>query len=425
MMIKGNLMNLLKDNKDIYIFFDKPNIKNKEIDLERLTTGSRKIVFWKCEKGHSFERKMSEFKKSQSCPICRKEKSKNSVSENKQLINEWLFSKNKNIDPSLVGQGNNRLKAWWCCKNCKHEWKALIYSRAVKNSGCPKCSSRKQHSKNEMRIYAELKSLFKDVFNDYKVEGSSYDIYVKDINLLIEYDGFKWHKDRFKNDMKKNDIAEKNGFTLIRLREKGLSKINKDDILIPFDFNIRRDFKTQKSLINLLLINIEKHFDLKFEEYIKSDDFLNIDTYNIYENKIKHKKTVADDFLLDEWNYEKNNGILPKNVSFKTSTQYWWKCKKGDDHVWESSPSNRQIRKCPFCANKKVSVTNRFDLKEPLLLKLWNFDKNVIKPNELTNRNGTYKIFWNCGNCKKEIIKTVCSMVETKGFCSICKNYNN
>ena len=412
-------MNLLKNQKELLSFYDRD--RNKNIDLNSLTSGSRKIISWKCKNSHSFNRKMSEFKKSQSCPVCRI----NPVSNDKDLMKEWDYDKNSAQPPEKVSQGNNRLKVWWTCGHCDYNWKARVYSRTSKNAGCPKCASTKQHSKNEIRLYAELKSLFQNIFSDYKVENLSYDIYIKDINLLIEYDGYHWHKNSLEHDLKKNVIASNNGFDLIRLREKGLDKISKDDIVLPFDFNLRRDFKTQKELVNLLLVSIGEKFKIDFNVYIKNPEFLNLETYNKYENRIRHKNVVADNKeLSSQWNYENNKGILPENVSLKTSTLYWWKCSEGEDHVWESSPSNRQVRKCPFCSNKKISITNRFDLQEEVLLKLWDFSINKNQPADYTNRNSKDKIHWNCGNCHKEIKKTIRDMVDTKGYCPHCKKYN-
>ncbi len=417
-------MTLLKNAPDLFMHFDKE--KNKDIDLSILTTGSRTIVFWKCCNGHSFERKMADFNRSKSCKKCRMKE--NSLFENKKIMKEWDFSKNKDLNPKEINQNNNRLKVAWICKECSHQWNARVHSRAKKNSGCPKCASTKQHSKNEIRLYSELKTIFNEVVSDYKLEGFSYDIYIKDINLLIEYDGFKWHKDRYEKDMDKNIIASNNGFKLIRLREKGLNKLSDSDISIPFDFNIKRDFDTQKKLVNLLLEKINELFyqeEKIFDEYINEKSFKNIDEYNKYEHKIKHKNTVKDNpLLLSQWDLKKNNNIDAGSVSLKTSRLYWWKCDKGEDHSWESSPLNRQKRGCPFCSNKSVSITNRFDLNEIDLLKAWNYKLNKKSPSEYTNRQSTDKINWICLSCSSPIIKSIRSMVDTKGYCKVCKYKN-
>jgi hypothetical protein len=49
--------------------------KNKEIDINNITSGSSKKVWWKCDKGHSYLREIYNQRKGYGkCPICRKEK---------------------------------------------------------------------------------------------------------------------------------------------------------------------------------------------------------------------------------------------------------------------------------------------------------------------------------------------------------------
>ena len=71
-----------------------------------------------------------------------------------------------------------------------------------------------------------------------------------------------------------------------------------------------------------------------------------------------------------------------------------------------------------------MSVTNIFDLLEPELLNLWDFNKNHKNPNEYTNRNSKDKIYWTCGKCNSSITKSIAAMVDTNGFCKKCRCYN-
>ena len=40
-----------------------------------------------------------------------------------------------------------------------------------------------------------------------------------------------------------------------------------------------------------------------------------------------------------EWNYEKNGGLLPSQVSKSSAVRVWWKCENG--HEWQTSVNNR------------------------------------------------------------------------------------
>lgn len=66
-------------------------------------------------------------KKSNSLAIC-----------NKELLKEWNYEKNINLDPEYFDVGSG-YKVWWKC-NQGHEWQAAIYSRL--KSGCPYCAGK-------------------------------------------------------------------------------------------------------------------------------------------------------------------------------------------------------------------------------------------------------------------------------------------
>ena len=57
------------------------------------------------------------------------------------LIQEWNYSRNIDMDPTTVNCGSS-IKAWWKCSK-GHEWQASISTRATSGHGCPYCSHQK------------------------------------------------------------------------------------------------------------------------------------------------------------------------------------------------------------------------------------------------------------------------------------------
>jgi len=61
--------------------------------------------------------------------------------------------------------------------------------------------------------------------------------------------------------------------------------------------------------------------------------------------------------LAKQWNYKRNNGVLPTEVTKGDNKKYWWICAKG--HEWESSVNSRSrslYANCPVCnAESKTS----------------------------------------------------------------------
>src|SRR5215207_4332796 len=64
--------------------------------------------------------------------------------------------------------------------------------------------------------------------------------------------------------------------------------------------------------------------------------------------------------LAAQWHPTKNGKQTPEQVVSGSSKPVWWKCPKAPDHEWQERVIKRTSRafNCPFCANKRVSVTN-------------------------------------------------------------------
>jgi very-short-patch-repair endonuclease len=84
----------------------------------------------------------------------------------------------------------------------------------------------------ERRYYLMLKELNVFYLAQYKLGGRYYDAFLPDHNVLLEFDGAFWHKEK-KEDCKydfqlkgmevdklKNEIAKKEGLKIIRIKEK-------------------------------------------------------------------------------------------------------------------------------------------------------------------------------------------------------------
>ena len=51
--------------------------------------------------------------------------------------------------------------------------------------------------------------------------------------------------------------------------------------------------------------------------------------------------------LAKEWNYEKNNGLTPADVTPSNDKKVWWKCSKG--HEWQATIGSRNRGSgCPY-----------------------------------------------------------------------------
>ena len=186
--------------------------KNNELGLfpNKLTFGSGKKAWWRCEKGHEWETTIVIRSKGHGCPYCSGRiaiKGKNDLqTTSPTLAKEWNHEKNKDLTPTNVLPNSNK-KVWWKCKK-GHEWQAAIYNRN-KGSDCPICKSERHTSFPEFILSYYLEKYGLDVIHSYQAQGYELDIYIPTKKIVIEYDGYFWHKNKIEKDLKKIISAKK------------------------------------------------------------------------------------------------------------------------------------------------------------------------------------------------------------------------
>ena len=125
--------------------------KNKDIHIENLTAHSGKYVWWKCDVcGYSWQSQIANMTKNKgNCPECYRQNMTNNVINHRlqkdgsladnysDLLNEWNYEKNKDLNPSQVLSKSNK-KVWWKCAKCGREWQAKI-SKRTSGENCPYC----------------------------------------------------------------------------------------------------------------------------------------------------------------------------------------------------------------------------------------------------------------------------------------------
>jgi hypothetical protein len=104
--------------------------------------------------------------------------------------------------------------------------------------------------------------------------------------------------------------------------------------------------------------------------------------------------------LIAEWHPTKNAGLYPDEVSYGSGLRIWWKCSKGPDHEWSCVAKQRtdsaRGTRCPFCAGKRVSVTNSLETLFPKLVREWHPKMNGhLTPADVTG-GAARRVWWKC-----------------------------
>jgi len=127
-----------------------------------------------------------------------------------------------------------------------------------------------------------------------------------------------------------------------------------------------------------------------------------------------------------EWHLVKNKPQFPYEFLPRSNARVWWKCPKGEDHEWSAKIDERTRENggntCPFCAGRKLSVTNSLAVKNPELAKQFNERKNECKAEHVLPSDNSKKMWWVCPrNPNHEWAQHVSVRYKGSG-CPLCKN---
>lgn len=394
--------------------------KNKGVLPEDCPHKSGLDVWWICSKGHEWAAKVSNrVNRGSGCPYCankRPNRQYNLLIAYPEVAAEWDYVSNKNPPDRYLPVSGAKVH-WRCVRG--HKYTATISNRTKQRSGCPKCT--KQSSGNEIRILSELETLFPDVRSRHKIGGKEVDIFIRSIDLAIEYDGSYWHRDKFRQDKAKSDFLKMQGLKIIRVRENPLKRIDSTDIILENSGPI------SKENMNIIVGQICNAETVK--EYAANTNFFNEIKYRTYLDYFPSPfpqdslATLRPD-IASEWDYVANAPLTPSNFSISASYKAGWICSKG--HKWNSRIATRTGKKnhgCGFCSGLHATAEHNIATKHPHLLAYWDYKKNgELKPEKVTPNSGR-KIWWKCSGSDDHSWSAVpYSMIKKKvdKICPFC-----
>lgn len=166
-----------------------------------------------------------------------------------------------------------------------------------------KSDSSTQTSFYEQVVFYYVSKVFPSAINRHKELGIELDIYVPELNLGIEYDGYYWHKDKLAQDNQKDSLCEKLGISLVRIRECLLPITNSAKCFVLTDQSI---MTFQDTLYKVFKECIKTFVPID----IKKDSFEIIKGYKIQASSPWYKA------FLEAKDYYNTNGnlIVPVDV---------------------------------------------------------------------------------------------------------------
>lgn len=134
---------LFTTNPELKMYWD---YEKNDISPTKLSYGSTRTVWWKCEEGHSWRKTVQSQIRVGKCPVCNyllliPYVNDLSVS-NPEIASEWNYARNNGLTPHDVIKRSTK-KVWWKCHSCGNEWETRIDLR-IRGIGCPVCGYSKK-----------------------------------------------------------------------------------------------------------------------------------------------------------------------------------------------------------------------------------------------------------------------------------------
>lgn len=400
--------------------------KNK-IRTDEFMPGTHKKAWWICSRGHEWQAEVKSRTTGVGCPYCAGKKVLKGFNDlatlNPDLAAEWHPTKNEELAPEDVTVSSGK-KVWWLCKN-KHEYAASVDSRS-RGTGCPHCFKAMRSSFPEQAIFYYIKQVFPDAINSYRdifKSSMELDIFIPSISTGIEYDGKIYHSNptiRLR-DSKKYQICKDNGIMLVRIEEA-----KRYTPLLTCDHKIEIPDASDKHL-NWAINNLCYHLGKIVVPDVRRD------RKEILELLDMRRTSLASEYpeIASEWDYEKNDPLVPENFAPHANERVYWICSKCG-HSWSAAIGDRtgeDKNGCPVCnrergreKSREKIVTERGSLAEtnPELIKEWDYEKNTIEPEKITAGSGK-KVYWICKTCGYCWEASVNHRVNGRG-CPVCSN---
>jgi very-short-patch-repair endonuclease len=339
-----------------------PEIAEKEWDYEKnklcpnqVVAESGKKAWWLCAKGHSYQQAIdNHVKTGQGCPYCANKRVLQGYNDvtttHPVLVKEWSEKNHKKPEECIAG---SHQKIIWKCKDCGNEWSAPIKSRAYSKQGCPKCALAYKSSEPEQAMFYYLHKAFPSAVNSYKAEWlgrMEIDVYIPELQVGIEFDGGKWHRNLDK-DIRKSALLHERGIKLIRVRDERNPSIDDGSIIVSVTRDIDKGLVHMETVVERLFecINEICGISAKVDIDVKRDL---LDIQSLFDAKKKGRSVASNPEQIAEWNREKNV-INPDRISERSHRKVWWKCSICGAE-WQGPPHTKKGTGCITCRKSAV-----------------------------------------------------------------------
>ena len=318
---------------------------------------------------------------------------KKTVADSPDLLCQWNYKKNPDLNPDTITLGSG-IKVWWKCSE-GHEWQATIAHRAS-GRGCPYCSGRYALSGEN-----DLATLFPDISKEWHPTKNG----ALSPSQFLPKSGKKvWWKCSEGHEWQATIAHRANGrgcpYCSGRTALEGETDLSS---LFPALAAEWHPTKNGKLLPTQVRPGSNKKVWWLCTKEHAWEDTPNHRTRGRGCPYCSHKRVTSENSLsslfpglLEEWDYQKNKHSPDEYAAF-SNKQVYWICKSCGEGWLASITSRTKLGSgCPVCKNLHiVPGVNDLVTINPLLAEEWDYEKNKLSPASV-GAGSTKRVWWKC-----------------------------
>lgn len=215
---------------------------NEDLLPDAVAWSSGKSAWWFGKCGHEWPQRVNARTSSGvGCPYC----SGNSVlvgfndlaTTHPEAAAQWHPTLNGETTPRDVSFGSNK-DIWWQCE-FGHDWRRSPAAFIAHAAGCPRCAlsseSKIERAIRECLVSAGSRCEYPcDAIRDGKGRAMKPDIVLREIGVIVEYDGSYWHglDGVLERDKRKTRRLQALGWKVLRVRCGDLPRVQQSDVFV-------------------------------------------------------------------------------------------------------------------------------------------------------------------------------------------------
>ena len=378
---------------------------NAGLDPTKLTVGSSKKVWWKCDKcGGKWQATICDRtrKDNTGCPYCASQKVlqgfNDLVTKYPDVAKQWHPTKNT-LKPTEVMSGTSK-KVWWICPE-GHEYEQAVNARVLHPNSCPIYSGQK------VAIgINDLQSRYPNVANEW-LQNKNGTITPTSITWGSNKK-FWWKCSKCGHEWQARVSDRTRGHNGCPACANKVLVKGFNDLATKFP-NIAQEWHPTKngdltasdvkycSSQKVWWICPEGHeYKQAVVQRTSRGQGCPICSSHKVLKEFNDLSTTHPE-IAKEWHPTKNKKLTPADVIAGSQKKVWWLCSKGHSFLQSIIKRTKRNYNCPYCSGEKVLENfNDFETKYSEIAKEWHPTKNgSLNPSDVTFGSGK-KVWWKC-----------------------------